>query len=81
MPFDADKDVCVKEWLMNDEDDAENLLASIRQHNNGELKFQVGPRTTITKKGTVKTFKAGRLNKEEVEWLSEILQEVITGMS
>jgi|WetSurMetagenome_2_1015567.scaffolds.fasta_scaffold181070_2 hypothetical protein len=71
------KDMALKIWKNDDI----GLIAAIYSYNKGTAKFQVGPRIHFIKdsSGNMKsiTNKAGRLTKEECQWLKEIWNEVI----
>ena len=72
MAYDATKDQVLQSW----ENDETGLIVSINQYGDGEPKMQVGPRTFVKKDGTISTRKPGRLDIDDVLWLSEIIEEV-----
>jgi hypothetical protein len=75
--FDKSLDVTLKEWTFRDESTGKSLKASINRYKDGPLKFQLGPRTYITKSGDERATKVGRISKEEFQWLLDISDEVL----
>lgn len=76
MAYDISKDVVLKAW-----DNGDGLQAGIYQYNEGEKKFQVGPRSIIKKNGEMSFMKVGRLSMEEAIWLQNVITEAITLMA
>lgn len=77
MTFDWSLDKVFKQFDFKDDETGKGLKASVNQYNNGPLKFQIGPRTYITKNGDERVTKVGRLSKEELEWLLSIGDEAL----
>jgi hypothetical protein len=73
MAYDATKDVTLKTWQTE-----EGLQASINQYNEGEKKFQVGPRMFVKKNGEVSYGKVGRLTYDEIVWLRNVIDEAVS---
>ena len=76
MAYDATKDIILKSW-----DNKNGLQAGLHQYNEGEKKFQVGPRSYIKKNGEISVMKAGRLNLDEMIWLQNVITEAVTLMA
>ena len=77
MPYDKELDDCVfaKSW----ENDQEKLTASIFSYNKGTKKLQL-TRENKNSKGELRFAKLGRLTKEEIEALLQLIKEACTLM-
>jgi len=75
--YSPEKDLALKVW----KNDEIGLMAAIYSYNNGQPKFQIGPRIVWKKtvSGELKSsrHKTGRLEKQDIMWLREIIDEVI----
>ncbi|MEW6613962.1 MAG: hypothetical protein AB1401_00600 [Thermodesulfobacteriota bacterium] len=71
MAYDPDLDKVVKEFTHEN-----GLCVSINRYNGGDEKVQIGPR--VIGKGTIaeKKVKAGRLSKEEFEWVCSLREKI-----
>jgi len=75
MAFDPNLDEVVASDTYPNEN-AGDLNVSIVRYNGGAPKLQIGSRLKHTNDGP-KYVKAGRLNRDEAEWLRELLDEWI----
>ena len=72
MAYDSSKDHVLQTW----ENEKTGLNISICRYDEGEVKLQIGPRSYIKKDGSKSATKAGRLSIDDVNWLSECLEQV-----
>jgi hypothetical protein len=72
MAYDPTKDQVLDTW----ENEDTGLVVSINRYGEGEPKLQIGPRSYKKRDGTKTRTKAGRLNIDDILWLSDILEEV-----
>jgi hypothetical protein len=77
MAYDSSKDQVLHTW----ENDKTGLNISICRYGDGEAKVQIGPRTYTKKDGSKSATKSGRLSIDDVNWLSEIIEQVIEKMN
>ena len=78
MPYDPEMDKMLKNWKC----DETGLMVSINQYGNGEPKVQIGPRILLKKDGSERApAKAGRLTREDLMWLYDIIDELKDEMS
>jgi hypothetical protein len=77
MAYDATKDQSLDSW----ENSETGLTISIYRYAEGDPKLQIGPRSYTKKDGSKGATKTGRLNIDDVLWLSEILEEVKAKMN
>ena len=77
MAYDATKDQILDSW----ENGETGLTISIYRYAEGDPKLQIGPRSYTKKDGSKGATKTGRLNIDDVLWLSEILEEVKAKMN
>ena len=77
MAYDSSKDQVLHTW----ENDKTGLNISICRYGDGEAKLQIGPRTYTKKDGSKSPTKSGRLSIDDVNWLSEIIEQVIEKMN
>ena len=77
MAYDATKDNILDKW----ENEETGLTVSINRYGDGEPKLQIGPRIYTRRDGTQSTRKPGRLGIEEVNWLNEVMEEIIEKMN
>ena len=76
MAFDEEKNVVLKEWK-SPLDDGCYLHISLVSYDGGEPKLQIGPRDYKDKDGEVKPGRLGRLGWDDMQFLSESVQEAI----
>jgi hypothetical protein len=77
MAYDSSKDQVLHTW----ENDKTGLNISICRYGDGEAKLQIGPRSYTKKDGSKSATKAGRLPIDDVNWLSEVIEQVIEKMN
>jgi len=77
MAYDATKDEILDKW----ENEETGLTVSINRYGDGEPKLQIGPRIYARRDGTQSTRKPGRLSIDEVNWLNEVMEEIIEKMN
>lgn len=79
MAYKKELDKVVKEWLFplgDCVDETIYLKASLRKYDKGSLKLQLGPRQFCSG-GKVQEGKLGRLKRDEVFWLLDVVKETI----
>lgn len=77
MAYDSSKDQVLHTW----ENDKTGLNISICRYGDGEAKLQIGPRSYTKKDGSKSATKAGRLSIDDINWLSEVIEQVIEKMN
>jgi hypothetical protein len=77
MAYDSSKDQVLHTW----ENDKTGLNISICRYGDGEAKVQIGPRSYTKKDGSKSATKAGRLSIDDINWLSEVIEQVIEKMN
>jgi len=80
MPYKQELDHIVKEWTILSSDGASYLSLSVRIYGNLAPKLQIGPRVIKTATGEEKRYRAGRLEREEIEKLEQLLPEIYAAM-
>jgi len=78
--YEERKDKVLSEWKFP-LDEGVYLRVSVRQYNDGPPKLQIGPREYRDRAGEVRPGKVGRLSRDEVAWLREIIEDVLNVMS
>jgi len=78
MPYDSSLDDCLvaKQW----ETDNERITVSVYSYNKGTKKLQI-TRENKNAEGEYRFTKLGRMNKEEVEAILPLIQEVVKEMA
>jgi len=77
MAYNSSKDIQLDDWV-NEET---GLNLSIYRYGEGEPKLQIGPRTYTKKDGSKGSTKPGRLTIDDLNWMSDVLEEVVDKMN
>lgn len=78
MGFDESKDILVKQFERTDLD-GKSVLFSVMKYGDGDPKLQI-TRMFQKNDGTVGYGKLGRMNKDELEYMKEILDNILEYM-
>jgi len=74
MAYEKDKDVVVKEYEISDGRGGQ-LYIKVMCYNGGQNKLQIGGRSYVDDEGKVQWKKLGRLNRDEVLQLKDLLDQ------